>query len=220
MTDKAAKPPKAPRPYILHFAPTPNGKKITVFFEEAQIAYKLKTLDLSAGDQKKPAFTKLNPNQKMPVLVDPNGPGGESFSIFESGAILLYLGRKHGAFYPLTEAARSRVEQWLMFQMASVGPMSGQAYHFEKLSKDEPARAAYGRDRYGAEVRRLYRVMDAHLGHSDWFGDQISIADFAIYPWIFPKLVGEVWEECENLKAWHAKMGERPGVQRGMAAGK
>ena len=213
MTDK-------PKPYTLHFAPTPNGKKITVFLEEAQIPYKLKKMDLSAGDQFKPGFLKISPNNKMPALVDPDGPGGEAFSVFESGAILLYLGRKHGAFYPLTEAARSTVEQWLFFQMASVGPMSGQAYHFRKLSKDEPARAAYGLQRYGEEVHRLYRVMDKHLTAREFFADQISIADFAIYPWIFPKLVGEeMWEECANLRGWYDRLGARPGVQRGMAVG-
>ena len=208
------------KPYTLHFAPTPNGKKITIFLEEAQVPYKLKRMDLKAGDQFKPSFLKISPNNKMPALVDPQGPGGEKFSVFESGAILLYLGRKHGAFLPLTEAARSTVEQWLMFQMASVGPMSGQLYHFKTLSDEEPARAAYGLQRYGEEVHRLYRVMDTHLAAREYFAEQVSIADFAIYPWIFPDLVGdELWEECVNLRGWHERMGARPGVQRGMAAG-
>ena len=207
-------------PYQLHFAPTPNGYKVSILLEEAQLPYALKSMDLGAGDQDAPAFRKISPNGKMPALVDPDGPGGEPFSVFESGAILLYLGRKHGAFLPLTEAARSRVEQWLMFQMASLGPMSGQAYHFNQLAEDEPARAAYGRERYGAEVRRLYRVMDAHLEGREWFADQCSIADFAVFPWIYPELAGEAWDECGHLRAWHARIGARPGVRRGMAVGR
>ena len=207
-----------PKPYTLHYAPTPNGKKITVFLEEARIPYRVKRMDLKEGDQFKPAFLKISPNNKMPALVDPQGPGGEMFSVFESGAILMYLGRKHGAFYPITEAARSEVEQWLFFQMASVGPMSGQAYHFKALAEDEPARATYGKERYTEEVQRLYRVMDKHLAAREWFGEQISIADFAIYPWIFPKLPGpEVWDACVNLRAWHDRMAAREGVKRGMA---
>lgn len=225
MTESKTAPRKSdaktgPKPYRLYFAPTPNGQKIAIFFEEAHIPYTLRRMDLSAGDQHKPAFLKLNPNGKMPALVDPHGPGGTAFGLFESGAILLYLGRKHGAFYPLTEVERSRVEQWLFFQMASLGPMSGQAYHFSKLARDEPARAAYGRERYGTEVRRLYRVMDGHLKDREWFADRISIADFAVYPWIFPGLVGEeAWEGCKHLRDWHTRMGARKGVQRGMAVG-
>ena len=207
-------------PYTLHFAPTPNGHKITIFLEEAQLPYKTKRIRLSEGDQFKPAFLKISPNNKMPALVDPEGPGGEKFSVFESGAILQYLGRKHGAFYPLTEAARSRVEQWLFFQMSGLGPMSGQAYHFRKLARDEPARAAYGRDRFVAEVQRLYRVMDTHLAGREYCADTYSIADMAIYPWIFPRLPGdETWEQCTNLRGWYEKLGERPGLQRGMAVG-
>jgi GST-like protein len=210
----------APKPYTLHYAPTPNGKKITIFFEEAHIPYKIKKVDLGKGDQFKPAFLKISPNNKMPALVDPNGPGGESFSVFESGAILQYLGRKHGAFYPLTEAARSRVEQWLFFQMASLGPMSGQAYYWRKLNSKKPKEAKHGLERYTKEVQRLYGVMDTYLKKRDSFGDQLSIADFAIYPWIFPRLPGEEeWESYTHLRAWYAKMGERPGVQRGMAIG-
>jgi len=207
-------------PYTLHFAPTPNGHKITIFMEEAQIPYKVKKVDLGEGDQFKPAFLKISPNNKMPALVDPNGPNGEKFSVFESGAILQYLGRKHGAFYPLTEAARSRVEQWLFFQMANLGPMSGQAYYWRKLAQKKPKVAEHGLERYTKEVQRLFRVMDKQLKGQDWFADQLSIADMAIYPWIFPRLPGdEVWTECKNLRAWHKRMGERPGVQRGMAVG-
>ena len=217
MTDaKTAK----PKPYTLHFAPTPNGKKITVFLEEAQIPYKLKRMDLSEGDQFKPAFLKISPNNKMPALVDPAGPGGEKFPVFESGAILLYLGRKHGAFYPLTQGEQSRVEQWLMFQMASLGPMSGQAYHFQNLAKTEPVNADYGLQRYTDEVRRLYRIMDTHLAAREHFADQLSIADFAVYPWIYPEIVGEeAWEAATNLRGWHERLGARAGVRRGMAVG-
>jgi|GEM_PF-831265 len=218
----ASKAGAKPKPVTLHYAPTPNGKKITIMLEEARIPYKLKRMTLGEdGDQFKPGFLKISPNNKMPALVDPDpafgAPDGNTFSVFESGAILIYLGRKYGAFYPITEAERSRVEQWLMFQMASIGPMSGQAYHFMTLAEDEPARAAYGRERYMAEVQRLYRVMDTHLSKREWFAEAVSIADFAIYPWIFPKLVGDVWEECEHLRAWHARMGARDGVTRGMA---
>jgi len=151
----------------------------------------------------------------MPALVDPNGPGGEKISVFESGAILQYLGRKHGAFYPIIERARVEVDQWLFFQMASIGPMSGQAYHFKNL-KGKDANP-YGVKRYRDEVLRLYGVMDKQLKRQDFIAGAYSVADIAIFPWIIPDLLGEAFDDFKHLKAWHERIGARPAVIKAMA---
>lgn len=212
-TDGAA----AARPYTLYFWPTPNGKKITIYLEEAKLDYKLKPVNIGEGDQFKPAFLKISPNNKMPCLIDPEGPGGKSISVFESGAILQYLGRKTGAFYPITERARTEVDQWLMFQMASIGPISGQCYHFRALTgeKENP----YGAARFTKEVGRLYGVMDRQLAQNDYIAGAYSVADMALYPWILPKPLGQNMADFPNVQAWRERMAARKGVEAGMAAG-
>jgi glutathione S-transferase len=207
-----------PKPYKLYFWPTPNGKKISIYMEEARLPYVIKPVNISAGDQLKPAFLKISPNNKMPVLTDPQGPGGEPLHIFESGAILQYLGRKTGAYYPITERGRAEVDQWLFFQMASIGPMSGQCYHFRGLPKQKSI--PYGVKRYTKEVTRLYGVMDKQLKTRDYIAGAYSIADMALYPWILPKPLGQNMEDFPNLQSWRERMAARAGVKAGMEAGK
>lgn len=210
MTDSAT-------PLTLYFWPTPNGKKLTIFLEEAQIPYKIKPVNIGDGEQFNPDFLKISPNNKMPALVDPEGPGGKPISVFESGAILQYLGRKTGAFYPITERERVEVDQWLFFQMASVGPMSGQCYHFRGLPKDKAN--PYGAKRYTSEVKRLYGVMNTQLESRDYIAGAYSIADMALYPWILPKPLGQNMEDFPHLQAWRERMAARPGVESGMSKG-
>lgn len=205
------------KPLTLYFWPTPNGKKITIFLEEAQLAYKIKPVNIGEGEQFKPAFLKVSPNNKMPALIDPQGPSGESISIFESGAILQYLGRKTGAFYPITERDKVEVDQWLFFQMASIGPMSGQCYHFRGLPPEKAN--PYGAKRYTSEVTRLYGVMNKQLEKRDYIAGAYSIADMALYPWILPKPLGQNMEDFPHLQAWRERMAARPGVERGMSQG-
>src|SRR5581483_10072050 len=150
----------AKKPIALYYWPTPNGYKISIFLEEAGLPYVLKPVNIGAGDQFKPAFLKIAPNNRMPAIVDPDGPGGKPISVFESGAILQYLGRKTGKFYPREERARVQVEEWLFWQMAGLGPMAGQAIHFRRYA---PAPIDYAIARYGDEVNRLFGVMNTRL---------------------------------------------------------
>lgn len=205
------------KPYQLYFWPTPNGKKITIFLEEARLPYKIKPVNIGEREQFKPAFLKISPNNKMPALVDPHGPSGKPIALFESGAILQYLGRKTGAFYPITERERVEVDQWLFFQMASIGPMSGQGYHFRGL----PAAKAnpYAVSRFTKEVKRLYGVMDKQLSSRDFIAGAYSIADMALYPWILPKPLGQDMDDFPNLQAWRTRMSARGGVKKGMSVG-
>lgn len=205
------------KPLTLYFWPTPNGKKVTIFLEEAQLDYKIKPVNIGDGEQFKPAFLKVSPNNKMPALVDPNGPSGKPISIFESGAILQYLGRKTGAFYPITERERVDVDQWLFFQMASIGPMSGQCYHFRGLPTEKAN--PYGVKRYTSEITRLYGVMNTQLEKEEFIAGVYSIADMALYPWILPKPLGQNMEDFPHLQAWRERMAARPGVERGMSQG-
>lgn len=205
------------KPYTLYFWPTPNGKKITIYLEEARLPYTIVPINITKREQFDPSFLKISPNNKMPVLEDSEGPAGETVAIFESGAILQYLGRKTGAFYPITERGRAEVDQWLFFQMASIGPMSGQCYHFRGLSGDKVN--AYGTRRFTGEVSRLYGVMNRHLEGRDYFAGTYSIADMAIYPWILPKPLGQNMEDYPYLQAWRERMAEKPGVDKGMKAG-
>ncbi len=209
--------PKTPKPLELYFWPTPNGKKISIFMEEARLHYVLKPINIAERDQFKPDYLKISPNNKMPALVDPDGPGGDPISIFESGAILQYLGRKTGAFYPITERGRAQVDQWLFFQMASVGPMSGQCYHFRGLSGNKAN--PYGAARFTKEVTRLYTVMDIELKDKDYIAGAYSIADMALYPWILPKPLGQNMEDFPHLQSWRERMAARPGVEKGMLTG-
>lgn len=185
--------------------------------EEARLPYKLIPVNIGQREQFAPSFLKISPNNKMPVLQDPDGPGRKPVTIFESGAILQYLGRKTGAFYPITERGRSVVDQWLFFQMASIGPMSGQCYHFRGLSGEKVN--PYGMKRFTAEVSRLYGVMNRHLKDRDYFAESYSIADIAIYPWILPKPLGQNMEDFPSLQAWRERMAAKPGVEKGMKIG-
>ena len=205
----------------LYYWPTPNGWKITIALEEMGLPYRVTLVDITKGDQFRPEFLAIAPNNRMPAITDPDGPGGTPVSIFESGAILLYLARKTGRFIGATERDRIAVEQWLMWQMGGVGPMAGQAHHFLKwaLLQSPPQDIPYAKDRYRREVERLYGVLDRQLGRGAFVaGEFLSIADFAIWPW------ASLWEgqlqtltDKPNLARWLGVMGARDGVRRGRA---
>jgi len=195
---------------------TPNGRKISVALEEMGLTYEVHVVDITKGEQRDPAFTKLSPNQKIPAIVDTEGPGGRPVSVFESGAILIYLGEKTGRFWPADPVARIRVLEWLMFQMGGFGPIPGQVHHFVALDDEEDRR--YGLARYMAETRRLYGVMDARLAEHAYFADEISIADFAILGWAWRHERHRVdLADFPNVKRWYDAMMARPGVARGFA---
>ena len=206
----------------LHYWPTPNGWKITIALEEMGLPYEVRFVDIGKGAQFAPDFLKIAPNNRMPAIVDPDGPEGEPVSIFESGAILLYLARKTGGFYGETERDRILGEQRLMWQMGGLGPMAGQAHHVLKYAPamDPPQDLPYAKDRYRTEVARLYGVMDRRLAEAEYLAGAYSIADMACYGW------ASLWEgqqqtldDKPHLARWLAQVGERPAVQRGMAVG-
>jgi GST-like protein len=208
------------KPIDLFFWPTPNGWKISIALEEFGLPYKTHLIDINAGAQFDPAFLKIAPNNRMPAIVDPDGPDGAPISIFESGAILNYLARKCGRFHGETERDRILVDQWLMWQMGGVGPMAGQAHHFIKYAPhmDPPQDLPYAKDRYRSEVARLYGVLDRQLAQHDYVAGAYSIADMAIWPW------ASLWEGQEqdlsdkpNLQRWLTAVGDRPAVQAGRA---
>ncbi len=200
----------------VHSWPTPNGHKVHIMLEECGLPWRAHPVNIGRGDQFEPDFLAISPNNKIPAIVDPDGPDGAPISVFESGAILLYLAEKTGRFLPADARGRYAVMQWLMFQMGGVGPMLGQAHHF-RIYAPEPI--AYGIERYTNEARRLYGVMDrqiertgAHMAGADY-----SVADIAIYPWLRSwQNQGIDWADYPALKAWFDRIGERPAVQRGM----
>ena len=202
----------------LYYWPTPNGKKITIFLEEAGLPYNLMPVDITAGEQFDEEFLKISPNNKMPAIVDPEGPDGGPISLFESGAILLYLAEKTSTFLPHSPRGRYEALQWLMFQMASVGPMLGQAHHFRGYA---PEQIPYAIERYTNEAARLYGVMDTRLSEVEYFVDDgYSIVDMAIYPWVAShERQGQRMEDYPNLWRWYEGMGERPAVRRAMEVG-
>jgi len=204
-------------PIELYYWPTPNGWKVSIFLEETATPYTLKPVNIGKGEQFEPDFLKISPNNRMPAIIDPDGPDGKPVSVFESGAILQYLGRKTGQFYPADERARIEVEQWLFWQMGGLGPMAGQAHHFRNYA---PEKIEYGINRYTDEVHRLYGVLDTRLKDRDYVAGDYSIADMAIWPWVLPEGQGQDIEEFPNLKAWLARVGDRSAVQRGRALGK
>ena len=207
----------AQRPIELHYWPTPNGHKITIMLEECGLPYEIKPVNIGKGDQFKPEFLAIAPNNRMPAIVDPDGPGGKPISVFESGAILQYLGRKTGKFYPADERARVEVEQWLFWQMGGLGPMAGQAHHFRNYA---PEKIAYGIDRYTNEVNRLYGVMDTRLQDRPYLAGEYSIADMASYPWVRPyKNQGQDIAEFPNLEKWYQRMHDRPAVAKAVKIG-
>jgi GST-like protein len=203
------------KPIDLYYWPTPNGWKISIMLEEVGLPYKVHSVDLGRGDQFKPDFLAISPNNKMPAIVDPEGPGGQPISIFESGAILQYLGRKTGQLYPADERARVEVDQWLFWQMAGLGPMAGQTHHF-RIYAPEPI--PYAVDRYTNETNRLYGVLNKRLEDRDYLAGEYSIADIASYSW------AKLWErqgqdlaQFPNMQRWLDRIYARPAVKRGLA---
>jgi GSH-dependent disulfide-bond oxidoreductase len=199
----------------LYYWPTPNGHKITIFLEETGLQYRIVPVNIREGDQFKPEFLKISPNNRMPAIVDSDGPGGKPISLFESGAILLYLGEKTGQLLPSEIRARYEVVQWLMFQMANVGPMFGQRGHFFRAA---PEKIPYAIERYTNESRRLLDVMDRRLSQSAYLAGDYSIADIATYPWVVgTRREPEQLESRPNFKRWLDAISERPAVKRGVA---
>jgi GSH-dependent disulfide-bond oxidoreductase len=195
--------------------PTPNLHKVTILLEETDTPYKTIPVNISQGEQFKPDFLKISPNNKMPAMVDPDGPGGKPVAIFESGAILMYLAEKTGKFMPQDMRRRYDVIQWLMFQMGGIGPMLGQAHHFRLYA---PEKIAYAIDRYTKEAGRLYNVVDRRLAEVPYLAGEYSIADMAVYPWIRPyERQGQKLADYPNLKRWFDAIAARPAVQRGLA---
>ena len=198
----------------LYYWPTPNGHKITIFLEETGLEYRVVPVNIREGDQFKPEFLKISPNNRMPAIVDSDGPGSKPISLFESGAILLYLGEKTGKLLPPEIRARYEVVQWLMFQMANVGPMFGQRGHFLRAA---PEKIPYAIERYTNESRRLLDVMERRLGQSAYLAGDYSIADIATYPWVAGvRREPEQLESRPNFRRWLEAISERPAVKRGL----
>jgi glutathione S-transferase/GST-like protein len=201
----------------LYTAPTPNGYKASITLEELEIPYELHVLDLGAGQQKEPWFLAINPNGRIPAIVDRGaGEGGDDFAVFESGAIMLYLAERAGRLIPADEKGRSRVVQWLMFQMGGVGPMMGQANVFTRYFPEQIPAAI---ERYRRESRRLFEVLDRHLGDHEWLAGDYSIADIANFAWVrIHEWPGVPVEGLGHLQRWLAAIEQRPAVQRGVNA--
>ncbi len=199
----------------LYTWPTPNGHKVHIMLEETGLSYKVHPIDIGAGDQFDPAFLKISPNNKMPAMVDPEGPDGKPISLFESGAILIYLGEKTGRFYPSEPRARYTTLQWLMWQMGGLGPMLGQAHHFRQYA---PEPIPYAVERYTNEANRLYGVADRRLGESRFLaGDDYTIADIASFPWTRSyERQGVDLAAYPNVKRWFEEIAARPAVERGV----
>lgn len=207
------------QPIELYYWPTPNGWKVSIFLEETELPYEVCPVNIGAGDQFEEKFLRISPNNKMPAIIDPEGPDGESISIFESGAILIYLANKTGSLFPQETRERYRVLEWLMFQMGSVGPMLGQAHHFRQYAPDD---IPYAVERYTNEAARIYGVVDRRLSESEYIaGEEYTIADIAIFPWLVShERQGQKLDDYPNLARWYRKIESRPAVQRGLDVGK
>ncbi|MBL4618543.1 MAG: glutathione S-transferase N-terminal domain-containing protein [Marinicaulis sp.] len=205
------------KPLELYYWPTPNGWKVTMFLEEAGLDYNVNYVNIGAGDQFKPDFLKFSPNNRMPAMIDPDGPGGKPISVFESGAILQYLGRKTGKFYPSDERARTQVDEWLMWQMGGIGPMLGQLHHFNNYASEK---IDYAVTRYMNEANRLYGVLNKRLSDNEFIAGDYSIADMAIasWTWFYPRHEIE-GDEFPHFKRWVESIVARPAVQRAIALG-
>jgi GSH-dependent disulfide-bond oxidoreductase len=204
-------------PIELYYWPTPNGWKISIALEEMGLPYTVNLVDITKGEQFAPDFLKISPNNKMPAIVDPNTCGGEPLAVFESGAILQYLGRKTGKFYPTNERARVEVDQWLFWQMGGFGPMLGQTHHFRIYA---PEKIDYAINRYTNEAKRLYGVLNTRLKDREFVAGEYSIADMAIAPWAkLWERQGQVIEEMPNVARWLETVLARPAVARGLAVG-
>ncbi|MEM5274385.1 glutathione S-transferase N-terminal domain-containing protein [Cupriavidus taiwanensis] len=200
----------------LYFWSTPNGYKVSILLEELRMPYNVIPVHIGKGQQFAPEFLAISPNNKIPAIVDHEGPDGQPIAMFESGAIMMYLGEKSGyQFMPQDTRRRYEVLQWLMFQMGGVGPMLGQAHHFRKYA---PEKIDYAIDRYTGEARRLYTVIDRRLADSEYLAGDYSIADMATYPWLRAhKWQGQDLADFPNLQRWYSAVRERPAVQRGIA---
>ncbi len=194
---------------------TPNGRKVSIMLEEVELPYQVHAINIGKGDQFNPAFIAINPNSKIPAIVDSAGPGGQPYTMMESGAILVYLAGKTGRLLPRSERGKYDALQWLMFQMGGVGPMFGQVHHFLRAAK-EPV--PYAIERYQTETRRLYGVLDRHLAGHEYLASEYSIADIATYPWVARFEWHQVdLAEFPNVKRWYDTIAARPAVQRGMS---
>ncbi len=198
----------------LYTWPTPNGHKIHIMLEELGLEYKVIPIDIGAGDQFKPEFLAISPNNKMPAIVDHDGPGGTAYSMFESGAILIYLAEKTGRFIPSDVRERYDVIQWIMFQMGHIGPMLGQNHHFRRYAREK---IPYAFERYTIEAARLYGVLDKRLEGRDYLVGEYSIADIANYPWLRShEAQGQDLNDFPSVKRWYEAIEARPAVQRGV----
>ena len=205
------------KPIELHYWPTPNGHKITIMLEECGLPYEIRPVNIGKGEQFKPEFLAISPNNRMPAIVDPEGPGGQPISVFESGAILQYLGRKTGKFYPADERKRVAVEEWLFWQVGGLGPMAGQAHHFRLYAKDK---ISYAIDRYTNEVNRLYGVMNTRLEDNEYLAGEYSIADMACVGWSNGwERQGQDIAQFPHFKRWLEAVNARPAVQKGLKVG-
>ncbi len=202
------------QPIDLYYWPTPNGWKITIMLEECGLPYTVHPVNIGKGDQFKPEFLAISPNNRMPAIVDPEGPDGKPISVFESGAILQYLGRKTGQFYPADERKRVEVDQWLFWQMGGFGPMLGQTHHFRIYA---PEKVQYAIDRYTNEANRLYGVLNRRLADREYVAGDYSIADMAIVGWAkLWERQGQNIEDFPHVKRWLETMLARPAVERGL----
>ncbi len=193
---------------------TSNGKKITIMLEECGLEYNLHPVNIGQDDQFTPEFVAINPNSKIPAIIDTDGPGGAPYTVFESGAILMYLAEKTGKFMPTETAERYDVIQWLMFQMGGVGPIFGQVHHFKRAAKEE---VPYAINRYYTECRRLYGVLNGRLQDREYLAGDLSIADFATLPWVFRHTWQEVaLEDFPNVQRWYETLMARPALAKGM----
>jgi GST-like protein len=215
-SSKKAK-PRSLKPIQLYYWPTPNGHKIAIMLEELRLPYALHAININKGEQFAPAFLKISPNNRIPAIVDPDGPGGRPVSVFESGAILQYLGRKTGKFYPAADRARIAVEEWLFWQVGGLGPMTGQANHFMTYSAED---LPYPKKRYTDEVHRLFGVMNTRLAKAKYLAGAYSIADIASYSWVRSGARYQPLDQFPHLAAWFERVGKRPAVKRGMEVGK
>lgn len=207
------------RPLQVYSWPTPNGQKVHIMVEELGIPYEVHPIDIGKGDQFHEGFLKISPNNKIPAIVDPDGPGNEPLSLFESGAILLYLAEKHGKLLPNDPVKRWKAMEWLFFQVGNYGPLLGQAHHFRKYApQEDKSRVEYGIERYSREANRLYGVLDKHLAEHEYLaGDEYSIADIANYPWsLCFEMEGVDITQYPNIQRWQKVIGERLAVRRGM----
>ena len=194
---------------------TPNGRKVSIMLEECALPYRVKTIDITQGEQFHPEFVAINPNSKIPAIADPDGPDGEPITLFESGAILIYLAAKTARFLPTSDRGKYETLQWLMFQMGGVGPIFGQTHHFLRFA---PEPLPYAIKRYSTETARLYGVLDQRLGEAAYLAGEYSIAEMATYPWV----ARHEWQNIDladypGVLRWYEEVGARPAVQRGMA---